>query len=153
MKSTGRTDLAGWASAMAKSTNFSLPSSTVPVSDRILAGLQPYDGLLISVDEAARRKFCKFPVRYQDSARALLPHLAKLRHLCQIYSLRSAAHLQRGNTDGAFANVETSLRLSDGPSSEPLLISQLVRAACYFLTLHSFWDGMADHQWTDPQLA
>lgn len=150
---SGRTDLAGWVSALAKSTNFSLLPSTVPAPDRILAALQPYDGFLISVDEASQRKFCKFPVRYQDGARALLPHLAKLKHLCQIYSLRSAARLQRGDLDGAFADVETSLRLSDALSSEPLLISQLVRAAQYLLTLHSFWDGMADHQWTEPQLA
>ena len=48
---------------------------------------------------------------------------------------------------------ETSFRLADSIRTEPFLISHLVRIAILQITLQPVWEGLAEHRWSDAQLA
>jgi hypothetical protein len=65
-------------------------------NDDLLASLKRYEPILREVEEASRRPYCRFPVRYEDSIEALLPHLAPLRGLVHAYRLRALAELNAG---------------------------------------------------------
>src|SRR5262245_58176939 len=44
------------------------------------------------------------------------------------------------------------LRLAESPSSEPTLISQLVRVACLQIAIQPVWEGLAERRWSAAQL-
>jgi hypothetical protein len=46
-----------------------------------------------------------------------------------------------------------ALRLADSIRTEPILISHLVRIAILQITLQPVWEGLANHEWSDAQLA
>jgi len=128
------------------------PQPQTPAADVLLA-LSKYDGILGELRAASMRPQARFPIRYEDGFNALLPHLARMKSLTQFLRLRAAAELAAGLTNEAAADVELSLRLVDLVRGEPLLISQLVRVAQLNLTLNSLWEGLAEHRWTEAQLA
>lgn len=83
----------------------------------------------------------------------LLRHLSVLKGVQQVLQLRCAAHLATGETDAAFADATNALNVANLLREEPLLISQLVRYAQMHLAANTVWQGMADHRWSDAQLA
>ena len=82
-----------------------------------------------------------------------LPHLAPLKNCAQVLQLRSVAELRNGQPDKALDDVRLALQLTDKVRDEPLLISHLVRAAMVQLLLQPIWEGLAQHKWSDAQLA
>jgi hypothetical protein len=71
----------------------------------------------------------------------------------QVLQLRSIAELQNGQPDKALDDVLLSLQLTDKIRKEPFLISHLVRLAMVQLALQTVWEGLAEHKWSDAQLA
>jgi hypothetical protein len=67
--------------------------------------------------------------------------------------LRAIAELQNGQTEKALADVKLSLRLADSIRTEPFLISHLVRIAILQIALQPVYEGLANHQWSNAQLA
>jgi hypothetical protein len=43
--------------------------------------------------------------------------------------------------------------MTDSVRTEPFLISHLVRIAILQIALQPIWEGLADHKWSDEQLA
>ncbi len=158
-----RTDLKAWQQYYRNPTNSTVPGEPqdsfpiapqpqTPAADVLLA-LSKYDAALGELREASARPQARFPIRYEDGFNALLPHLARLKGISQFLRLRTAAELEAGRINEAAADVELSLRLVDLVHEEPLLISQLVRIAQLQLALNPLWEGLAEHRWTDAQLA
>ncbi|MGO9586627.1 MAG: hypothetical protein ACLP2Y_10575, partial [Limisphaerales bacterium] len=83
----------------------------------------------------------------------LLPHLAAVKRYSLVLRLRAIAELQNGQSDQALADVKLELRLVDSIRTEPFLISHLVRIAMLQITLQPVWEGLAEHKWSDEQLA
>jgi hypothetical protein len=83
----------------------------------------------------------------------LLPHLAALKGCASVLRVRSLAELQNGQSDKALDDVKLALQLTDKIHTEPFLISHLVRIAMTGITLQPIWEGLAEHQWSDAQLA
>ena len=67
--------------------------------------------------------------------------------------LRAIAELQNGESEKALNDVKLSLRLADSVHTEPFLISHLVRIAILQMTLQPVYEGLAEHKWSDEQLA
>jgi hypothetical protein len=103
---------------------------------------------------ASTREFSRYPVNYdlENPWGILLPHLAKIKQLCQRLNLQTCAELALGQSAPALDDVKLSLALTDSMKSEPFLISILVRGACLQIALQSVWEGLAEHRWTDAQL-
>ena len=119
----------------------------------LLVALSKYGPILHEITEASRRPYCRFPIRYEDSFAALLPHLNHMRSLARAYRLRALVELSAGQSDPALADVQTSLRLADKLNGEPVLISFLVRVAMLDITTQPIWEGLAAHRWNESQLA
>ena len=105
--------------------------------------------------QASQLPYSRFPLDYddEDPAEILLPHLAALKRCSQVLRLRAIAELQNGQSEKAFADVQLALRLADSIRTEPFIITHLVRIAILELTLQPIWEGLAEHKWSDAQLA
>jgi hypothetical protein len=120
----------------------------------LLAALADADPLLEQLRVASLRPYSRFNLCYTNDnpATILLPHLATLKRLCQILQLRAAAELALGQNDQGFEDVSLIFRLADAIRNEPLLICQLVRISELQIALQPLAEGLARHQWSEPQL-
>jgi len=123
---------------------------------RLLDYLRKYEADLRDLTETARQhSACRFPVNYDAEMpfAVLLPHLAPVKGVASVLSLRAIARLELGQGEEAFQDLELSLRLSDGIADEPILISHLVRLVTLSINLQVVREGMLRGAWTEPQLA
>lgn len=157
-KTTG-SDLSVWQNyyrALAAKTNeFSVPSQPQSPAADVLLALGKYDPAIEELREASRLPRSRFPLNYDSESPAaiLLPHLAVLKKCSQTLQLRSLAELQNGEAEKALADVKLTLQLSDTIRTEPFLISHLVRIAMVNLALQPVYEGLAEHRWSEEQLA
>lgn len=123
-----------------------------PAGD-VLAGLARFGPEMDELAEASRRPRSLFPHHYDEGFMLLLPHLAQFKKFSTMFAARSAARLAKGDMDGAFADVQTGLRLAEAMREDPFLISYLVRVAQASIATRAAWQGLVEHRWTEPQLA
>ncbi len=108
--------------------------------------------ILDEIQTAVRRPKSQFPVHYEDNVSTMLPHLAPLKSLGQLLSLRALARLEAGDAVAALQDVLTTIRLAESLRDEPVLISGLVRIAILDQAMQPIWQGLADRKWNDGQL-
>ena len=152
-------DLKIWQSyyrTLAATTNLYpvAPQPQSPAQDVLLA-LSEYDSVIEDLRAAGQRPDSRFPLDYddEDPAEILLPHLAGLKRCAQVLQLRALAELQDGQTDKSFEDIKLTLRLADSVRTEPFIITHLVRIAILQIALQPVWEGLAEHKWSDGQLA
>jgi tetratricopeptide (TPR) repeat protein len=139
----------------AKTNDFPIAAQPHSPAADVLLALGKYAPAIEDLRAAGRQPLARFPLNY-DAERPydiLLPHLADLKKCSQVLQLRAIAELQNGQSDQALADVKLSLRLVESIRNEPFLISHLVRIAMVNIVLQPVWEGLADHQWSDAQLA
>jgi hypothetical protein len=156
-----RTDLNLWAAAFSDpihtkgrkhelllATNFSSRDAAA----KVLEGLADLKPVLDELRDASSRPHSRFNLRYdQDNPAAiLLPHLAKIKGLCQVLQLRALADLALSRTDDALQDLRLMFYLTDTSREEPILISQLVRMAELQIALQPLAEGIG--LWSEPQL-
>ena len=138
------------------------PAAEIPVSPQpqspaadVLLALGKYDPVIERLRQDSALPDSRFPVLYttDDAADILLPHLAVMKRYAQVLQLRASAELQLGENEKALNDVKLMLRLTESVRTEPFIISHLVRIAILNLALQPVWEGLASHQWSDPQLA
>lgn len=165
-RDTGRrTDLSAWqnyyrgtnnqfAAADGALTNYFpiAPTPQTPAKDLLLA-LSKDALTLEQLREAARRPQARFWINYDAGFRALFSHLPKVKGCVRYLTLHAIAAMADGQSEVAFNDVLLALHVTDSIKDEPILISQLVNIACAQISLVAIWEGLADHRWTDPQLA
>jgi len=158
-----RTDLAAWYAAFLSATNGASRREPVAVATHftpqeaalgVLEGLSECDPVLEELRAASRRPYSRFDIDYahQPPTAILLPHLAPLKHLCQVLQLRAEAELALDRTEDALNDISLMFCLTDASRNEPILISQLVRFAQFHLVLQPIAEGLAHHQWSEAQL-
>jgi hypothetical protein len=130
------------------------PQPQTPAQDVLLA-LSKFDSVIEDLRAAAKLPASRFPLEYDkdDPAAILLPHLAAMKRSSQFLQLRALAELQNGQSEKALDDVKLSLRLAEAVRTEPFIISQLVRLAILQIALQPVWEGLAEHRWSDAQLA
>ncbi len=165
-----RTDWPAWQAAIAEAslkekhrTAHAQPATTeAPVETNqlaaaaaVLAKLKEYAPVLDEFRTASRRPYSRFNLCYdaENCAGILLPHLAVIKKSGRVLALRASAELTLGQPDVALADLDLALYLASTVRNEPFLISHLVRCAMIQLALQPVWEGLADHQWTDAQVA
>jgi hypothetical protein len=152
-------DLSSWQSyyrALAAKTNdFPVsPTAQAPAADVLLA-LSKYDSAIEELRQAAQLPDSRFPLNYGNNnpAEILLPHLAAIKQCTQVLQLRALAELQNNQSDKALNDVKLILRLAESIRNEPFIITHLVRIAGVQMVLQPVYEGLANHQWSDAQLA
>jgi len=142
--------------ALAEKTNaFPVPAQPqTPAADVMLA-LSKYDPAIEELRQASRLPYSRFPLEYdkENPAALSMSHLATLKECALALQLRAIAELQTGQSDKALEDVKLMLRLADSIRTEPILASHLVRIAILRLALQPIWEGLAEHRWSDAQLA
>jgi hypothetical protein len=130
------------------------PQPQSPAADVLLA-LSRYDSAIEELRQAGRLPASRFPLNYDDAnpSAILLPHLTALRRCSQMLQLRAIAELQNNQSDKALEDIGLVLRLTDSIHTEPILISHLVRIAMGKIALQPVWEGLAEHKWSEEQLA
>lgn len=124
-----------------------------PAQDVLLA-LSNWNETLEALRNTARQRPAgRFWINYESGIGSLFPHLSHLKGCAQFLRIRSAALLADGQTAAARDDVVLAFQLNDKIQSEPILISQLVRIAVLNINLLTVWDGLAEHRWTEPDLA
>jgi hypothetical protein len=153
------TDLKRWQNyyrTLAALTNvFPIPPRPQSPPADVLLALSKYDSAIEELRQASRLPYSRFPLDYdtEPPAAILLPHLATLKRCSQVLQLRAIAELQNGQSDQALADVKLMLCLANSIRTEPFLISHLVRIAIVNITLQPIYEGLAEHKWSDAQLA
>ncbi len=122
-----------------------------PAEDVLLA-LKVFDHEMATVAAGARRPHARFPIRYEDGLSALLPHLATIKRMTIVFTLRGLARLEADQAEGALDDLQTALRLAESSAEEAIVISQLVRYAGLTIALQTAWEGQIRHRWSVSQL-
>jgi tetratricopeptide (TPR) repeat protein len=152
-------DLAAWKNyyrALAAKTNeFPVPALPQSPAADVLFALGKYDSAIEELRQAAQLPDSRFPTDYatDDPAEILLPYLASLKRCSQVLQLRALAELQNNQSDKASEDVKLMLRLADSVHNEPFIITHLVRFVMVQFALQPIYEGLANHQWSDAQLA
>ena len=81
------------------------------------------------LEQAAGRKACQFPVDWSKGAAILLPHCSMMRSLSRLLAAHALLQAEAGELDAAWHTALVALKVADALRNEPILISQLVRAA------------------------
>ncbi len=150
-----RTDLSAWQAYFQASTNFPHASPDATPAEAVLKALSRFDAEFAELHGASKRPYARFNVAYgEDNPMGiLLPHLAAIKRLTQVTSLKAMALLVEGESDRALAEMELMFHLSDSIKDEPILISHLVRIACREIILRTIWEGLEDHRWKPEHIA
>lgn len=157
-------DLKAWAVALKEGTNAGNREVAQPVANSlsasqatndVLASLAEYDPVIEELRAASGRPYSRFNLKYDfpNPAAVLLPHLAVIKRISQLLQLRACAELTAGKTDAALVDVNLMFYLTDSIRDEPILISHLVRIAESQILLPPLAQGIAEHRWSDAQLA
>ncbi len=150
-----RLDLEKWQTAIFASTNLAHPAEPGKPAEDVIFALKQYDPAFTELRQAAReRPHSRFDIKYEEECKAgiLLPHLAQVKGISRTLQLRIAANLSLGKTEEAFADVNLIFTLADSIESEPVIISKLVRHACFSMATESIWEGLLDHRWKAEHL-
>ena len=158
---TARTvDLKTWQSYYRDLGNTN-PGAEIPVAPRpqtpaqdVLLALSKFEPVIKQLRQDSALPYSRFPIQYDGMPAAiLLPHLAAEKRYAQVLQLRAVAELQNGESEKASDDVKLMLCLTDASRTEPFLISQLVRIAILQITFQPVYEGLAEHKWSDAQLA
>lgn len=150
------TDLGAWRDYYRSSTNFPQPEQSASPAQAVLTALGKFDAEMTELRAAAAtRPLSRFPIHYEENPPfgILLPHLARMKILCQLFKLHSLALMELGRGEEALADLQVSFRVSDSMRDEPFLIDHLVRIATLAIDLEGLREGLARHVWDDAQLA
>jgi hypothetical protein len=148
-----KTDLRLWQEYYRAQTNFVIAHPGQAAGGDILQALSKYDAALTELREAAKRPHAIFPIHYDESISALVPHLEVLKGITSVLRLHALAALDANRPEQALEDVQLSLRVAEALKSEPLLISQLVRIAMLRITADTVWEGIATGRWNEQHLA
>lgn len=149
-----RSDLAAWQAVY--QTNGHYPKLSQPQSPAadVLLAWNRFDAELAELRGASQRPYAQFNVRPEivDALNVPLQVYAVMKSLTRILTLRALAELQSERSDDALADVLASYRLADSLQKQPTVMALLVRLALMDLTVQAVWEGLIDHQWSEPQL-
>jgi hypothetical protein len=156
------TDLKTWQATYRNPTNaylmkeFPVASQPQTPAKDVLFALSKFDPAVEKLRQASQRPYASVPLNYEDgfnSVSTLLPILADLKRCTQLLQLRANAELADGQSKKALDDVKLLLYLNNSLRNSPFLISQLVRFAIVSYDLQPIWEGLAEHNWSDEQLA
>ena len=85
---------------------------------------------LFAINQAVERPACRFELDYDAGVNMLLPHLKGLRDMTRTLGAKARLDAQAGHLDSAWDLALTQLKMADALRDEPILVSQMVRAAC-----------------------
>jgi len=99
--------------------------------------LSRYGPLFTLLEQAAALPACRFPVNWEAGAGALFPHMAKIRSVARMLAAKAVVDAHHGDASKPLRDITLIFRICDHVSSEPILVSQLVRFASQAIALNA----------------
>ena len=155
------TQLASWQeyyrnSATNHRNEFPVSAQTNSPASDVLLALSKYDSAIEELRVAGERPTSRIGDYSGGNAQKiglLLRYLPAIKGCAQVLQLRAIAELADQKSTAALADVQLLLRLDAALRQEPLLIAHLVSLAVTSITLQPIYEGLAQHRWTEVQLA
>src|SRR5262249_36385389 len=88
----------------------------------------------------------------KDYFSTLFPHVQDCREVARLLQLDAVLRAQEGDADGAILSARATLNAGRSISTEPLIISQLVRFACEMIAVRSMERTLAQGQPSETEL-
>jgi hypothetical protein len=95
--------------------------------------------------KATARPRCRFPVKWEEGAAVLFPHLSKMRDLCRLMSAQAVLLSIDGDVPRALQAIQAGIALADALAAEPAEASQVVRYRLYQMALEALQVVMWAH--------
>lgn len=130
-----------------------------PKIDQLQTAIEENKVFFAEVRTAARRPFSQLklgPWTALDSQKALAGQfetLKTLKELAQIFTSSARVELVNGDIESARSDIEVVFSLADAAASQPVLIGFLVKASMIDLAAQPLLAGVAEHRWSEPELA
>ena len=118
----------------------------------ILEDLKRADAELAEISSAARRAHAQFPLEWEKGMAMRQPHLEALLAVSTILQLRGVAALRSGDTDAAFEDAMTLLRVARLGMDTPSIINLSISSLRAMKGLHLIWEGCLEQRWSAEQL-
>ena len=119
----------------------------------VLRALEHYTPQFQEWSEWKTRPHCRFALDLKAGAAMPLPHLSTFQHAAVLFSLRMRAHLALGDSIAASADFREGFQAYNALVEEPTLICGLVRISVLSILIDGIGDGLANHAWTESDLA
>jgi hypothetical protein len=125
-----------------------------PAADVLLA-LSKYDSAIEELRPASRLPYARFPLEYSanNPGDMVFPHYESLKATASVLRLRAIAELANRQPESALADIRLILYLADSVHHEPVRRSLRSRLEMVNYTIQPIWEGLAQRQWSDDQLA
>ncbi len=107
---------------------------------------------LNTLRRGSQRPYSVFPVKWEQGAAALFPHMGMFRAATYIITTRALLLADEGRVKEALDWCRVSLRMSEHAASEPTLIGQLVATAMQAITLDAV-ERIISEQQLEPGVA
>jgi hypothetical protein len=105
--------------------------SLTPEQKVDLTELLATNGAALGLYHSAVPDQSRYPMNLKDGFNTLLPHLAEIKKGVGLLEAEAWVHVANGEQEKAVASLLAAGRLADSLSEEPLIVSQLVRIACW----------------------
>ena len=128
--------------------------SRAKAAPAVLEAMNSNAAIFAELRDSSRRPSSRYPIVYDlDNPWGIrIPHLALIKGAVQRLKIKACAELAAGRGDQALEDVELMLRLADSLKDETVVISYLVRVACFQIAIQPIWEGLAEGRWSDAQL-
>ena len=142
--------------ATKRDNEFSVPAQPQSPAADVLLALGKFDAALDDLRAASQRPYSRiggYSVSDPTGFPVMMTYLMRFKGCAQVLRLRAVAELADQRQTNALDDVCLLLALSDKLRQEPLIISSLVNLAIETIALDPIYEGLAQHQWNDAQLA
>ena len=116
-----------------------LPIPAVPLAPKIKAGLvaelEDNAGAMLLLHQAAAMDNCRYPIDLTRGAGVHLEHLARVRDLARMLYVQAVVAADDGRAELAVQSLLDGMALARSLRREPVLVSQLVRIACWGIAI------------------
>jgi hypothetical protein len=149
------TDVSAWLRAIRGGTNdIASHDDRAKTAAEVLVALNAYEPALDELRRASQRPLSRYDVYYDlnNPWGIRLPHLATIKEVARLISLKACLELAAGNSDRAMEDVRLLARLTQSMDSELFLINYVVKVSVLQLLLQPVWEGLALQRWSDAHL-
>jgi hypothetical protein len=123
-----------------------LPEPGTPLSPQMKASIASFvranQSAWAEFQKGAKFEQARYPIDLNLGPQTLLPHLTKIKSAAQLAQLQAILSADNNQSQAAADSLLVSLAIAQSLKNEPVLISQLVRVACYAIEAASLQQVM-----------
>jgi len=125
---------------------------TILTTSNLAAEIALHSNALSQVHAALLSGPIDHNLEYSKGFTMPLPHLSREKALTHWLRAASLSALQQNNSEASLTNLQALAALAHAATNEPMMISQLVRAAIHQIAVSAVWEALQADGWNDQEL-